>query len=147
MKHIQPFNKKTKTIVIIGLPGSGKSTLAEKISKHYKIYDDFMIYEAMKDIGKTNMIISDGGLIEKPNTFINRIKSICEEKDSDLKIIWFENNPEQCKNNIRKRWDNMDEISRKKNPHKDPKILEKEIDWYSTKYNPPSDTIPVYKSV
>jgi hypothetical protein len=69
------------------------------------VISDFKIYEAMENIGKTNMIISDGGLIEKPNTFLKRIKDLCEERNCIMEEIYFENDPKSCEVNIRRRWE------------------------------------------
>lgn len=151
MRYLRLFESfKFKVIVIIGLPGSGKTTLVETLRKNISnciIYDDFQIYEAMNNIGKTNMIISDGGIIEKPNTFLNRIKELCEEKNSILEEMYFENNPKSCEVNILKRWEKMSEEEKRKEQHKNPNILLKQMWWYSSKYKIPENKkiIPVFK--
>jgi predicted kinase len=151
MRYLKLFeNFKFKVIVIIGLPGSGKTMLTNILKKDIPdciVYDDFEIYEAMKDIGKSNMIISDGGIIEKPNTFLRKIKDLCEERNCVMEEIYFENDPKSCEINIRKRCKKMSDSEKRKEPHKNPIILIPQMEWYSSKYKIPENrkVIPVFK--
>ena len=138
-------------IILVGLPGSGKSTYAQNYVKEhsdYVIYDDFKIYDAIKEIGKSNMIISDGVLIEYPDSFIKNIETKCLENNCTLQVYYFENNPDKCKINIINRWNNMSIEEKENNAHKNPDRLIKQLNWYSSKYNIPDNAniLPIFNA-
>jgi len=109
---------------IIGLPGSGKSTLIEHYKAHpfidYKIYDDWMTWtldhldkdfaadpnypDLLQDLkNNTNIIISCIEFCD--NEFLHKAEYYLKSQFPNLKItrIYFENNPEKAKSNIKYR--------------------------------------------
>lgn len=92
---------KYKLIIIIGLPCSGKTTYAVNMYADYIYYDDFITrfvdYKLMNDIinGK-KVCISDPRLCIK-STF-DKYMEIFQSyvNKSDIKLILYENNPNQC---------------------------------------------------
>ena len=90
-------------IIIIGLPCSGKSHLCDNFEKEgYKIYDDFISHfyngNLIKDLeNKINICVADPRLCD----FKIFEKFICYFKSP--KLILYENNPEQCLQNLKNR--------------------------------------------
>lgn len=126
--------------LLVGLPGSGKTHLANEIAKKgkYVIFDDISHNKDMLKLmflsGNTestdDIIITDYSLCN-PLT-----RSACESildrmfPDYDLYWIYFENNPEKCHNNAKRRTDesrNVDNL----------------IDLLSKQYTIPEDKSPL----
>lgn len=96
-----------KLIIIVGLFGSGKTTLMNQIArgKNIRKFDD------LTDFGKPIFHLYRGGdciittfsiLNVKDSHIINKIIRDFVP-NATIEWIWFENNPEQCKINIKKR--------------------------------------------
>lgn len=90
-------------IVIIGLPGSGKSTLLKEYAENYIIYDDFIssfftgdLQEDLLTAGKS-LCIADPRLCD-PKYFRDYITKYFPRNNT--KLLLFENNPDQCLQNI-----------------------------------------------
>ena len=100
-----------KIIVIVGLPGSGKTTLSEQFKKDgYIIHDDFITNfhnrNLIKDIRANKKVcINDPRLC-----FMNRFEDyiikriVIKEKINlkHIKLILFENKPNECKFDTKK---------------------------------------------
>ena len=105
--------KKTLTI-IIGLPGSGKSHIMKKFEDHI-IFDDFIgsFYDGklIKALLQNNKVCSSDPrmcLSDIFNRFINKILQYI--KKSEIYLILFENDPEQCLKIIKYRHDGKQSI-------------------------------------
>lgn len=88
-------------VIIIGLPGSGKTTLALKKYSDFLIHDDFLFNfyngEVINHIKLNyNVCLTD------PRLCFFKIFDQCMESiekvidKNNIKILLFENNPEQC---------------------------------------------------
>lgn len=165
MKHLKTFNEslgdKTpntrKVIVILGLPGGGKSTLAQKIrnekeDEKFIIYDDMQMNDAINNIGKENIIISDGMLMEQYTSSLSKggephgltkIRELCKKLNCELIIYAFENDIEKSLQYIYKRWENYTDEEKKKNSHQKPNNLEYYVKSFSKHYKIPKDAILV----
>lgn len=115
-------------VIIIGLPGSGKTELLKKYqTDNYEIDDDFIFNffdgYLIKNIQAGNRIVLTDPRLCLPNIFKHYI-SIIEEhiSRSNIKLIVFENNPEQCIRNIKNRNDGR-------------RNIEMTIQKYSEQYN------------
>ena len=110
-----------KATLIIGLPGSGKTHLGQSLSSNF--IDDPK--EKPIPYGE-NLVIAD------PNFCISRVRDeaikYIQEYGYQVECIYFENNPEQCKENVMNRNDGR-------------KVM-LTIDYYSGLYNIPSGIIP-----
>jgi len=99
-----------RVIVIIGLPGSGKSFLSRQILKEnpgFEILDDPTQKEShilinLLENGK-NLIVCDPHLCNPANRKL--AESIFADWGYEVSRIFFENNVEKCKNNIKFRND------------------------------------------
>lgn len=144
-----------KVICVIGLPGSGKSNLIKKqfAAKEFKVFDDFhsdavgdnsnFLYskhllpflKALLD-GLTP-VMSDIDFCD--DTKRMKLHTFLKTLDTNLEIeyLFFENNPHQCRINVVER--GKKEAGR--NVEYEIELIEK----YSRVYNPPINTIPVYR--
>lgn len=144
-----------KVIIVIGLPASGKtnyinSFITANQKKNYTVFDDFITTfydgEAIKalkglkeDKDKTTtpgVILIDPRLCMYDifERYIKRIIDVVNLNDSndsnDILLILFENNPEQCYNNVKRRIEeDKDSINNNKNIG-----LENTIKQYSSRY-------------
>ena len=152
MKYIKEFSefKQNECVIIMGLPGSGKTTLAKKIQKEnpdksYRMFDDFQRIKSLEFAGKIDMIISNSMLIKHG---LSEYERLCKENNSKLRVIWFENDPEQCLKNMSSRWYQMSDEDKVLNKHQDPKVLKEELLNFSKMYHIPdkAETVPVFKS-
>jgi GTPase SAR1 family protein len=99
-------------IVIIGLPGSGKTTLLQEYCTQYIVYDDCVGSFFTSDLcdnlfaGKS-LCIADPRLCNPEifNKFIGKYYT-----PSNTKLILFENDPEQCLQNVIARENNRNII-------------------------------------
>lgn len=123
-----------KVICIVGLPGSGKTYLANKIKSEdnsFVIFDDISLHhkndslsliDAIKN--KRNVIIIDVNFCKKYVRDLAEIKIKSIDDKAFIEWIYFENNPDKCKINIKYRsevfGDNRNVIS--------------DIDYYSKNY-------------
>lgn len=97
-------------LIIIGLPASGKTTyFNEHLKDKYKFYDDFISNvfdgELIRDIKKNDedICITDPRLCNY-QTFIGSMKLFQQYVDkSQIKLILFENNKDNCIINAEKR--------------------------------------------
>jgi uridine kinase len=149
MKYLKLFEnfEKLEFIWIHGLPGSGKSTFAKNINDENP-EKDFIILDDIHDIEQIKVLMGEKrNIILNSPYFDNWTEGISEKKlrtildsreDYSVKEYWFENNPEACIENLKKRKE-----------HKFPSNeLISEIGYQSTKYKIPSGvkTIPVWSS-
>ena len=96
---------------VIGLPGSGKSTLMKNGRDDNKctVYDDFLndFYnnKALKAIesGKNIILIDPRMCI--PHIWDKTVKKVEKVAKKNVKLILFENDPENCIKNVEKRGD------------------------------------------
>ena len=96
-------------IILIGLPGSGKTTYCKELAyKNYMIHDDFITKffdgSAIASLEKiklgVNVCLSDPRLC-LPDIFNRYIATILKYVDRTLiQLVLYENNPEQCIENI-----------------------------------------------
>lgn len=136
-----------QTIILMGLPGSGKSTKAQEIQlqnpdREFVIYDDSESLGALENLGSENQIISDTILtLDPPEGGLDEFKELANQIGVDLKVLYFENDPQRAKINIRSRWE-----SGKAQSHQSLKLLN-DVDFISKRYKipPGTKTIPVYK--
>ena len=97
-------------LIIIGLPASGKTTyFNEYLKDKYKFYDDFISNvfdgELIRDIKKKegDICIADPRLCNY-QTFMGSMKLFLQYLDkSEIKLILFENNKDNCIINAEKR--------------------------------------------
>jgi len=101
-------------IIIIGLPASGKTTYFNEnklLKEKYSFYDDFIFSfidgELIEEIKNNNNVCITDPRLCNFEIFQNIIKIIKEYIDeSNIKLILFKNNKEQClinsKNRIKK---------------------------------------------
>ena len=119
-----------KIIFIVGLPGSGKTTFAKSFG--LPILDDpKQLWEVTSfvDCLKGTGIIVDPNLCIQYN--LTKAKDWVEGLDVEqIEVIYFENNPQQCLINSRKRVD---------------KPVEQYISYLSRIYEPQGPVIPVWR--
>ena len=100
------MQEEPRLIVIIGLPGSGKTELMNKYSiSNYELFDDFV---TSFFIGRLSSYLRQNKkvcacdprlcLVENFQYYFNKFTEIVPT--NSILIILFENNPEQCINNI-----------------------------------------------
>src|SRR5205085_12093856 len=96
-----------QVLIIIGLPGCGKTTYSQHLND-YIIFDDFInkFYDgfAIKAIqlGKSICLIDPRLCIN--NIFCKYIREIEKYIEREnIKLVLFENNPDQCLRNIKSR--------------------------------------------
>lgn len=153
MKHIQLYERfdaihnglPKNFIWIHGLPGSGKTTLANKIindnpDKRFVLLDDVgSTTEIIQQIDKgSNIILSSPYFDNYMNTGLDRkIKNYLSKTDYSVEELWFENNPDQCIENIKARTGHRINVA----------SLLPEVIIFSNNYNIPSDVkqIPVFQ--
>lgn len=124
-----------RIIIIVGLPASGKTTYAKHIASQLfgcVLIDDPKSWDAVQ-----NHVMGSHGLIVLTDPYLcfacNR--NVAEERFKDLGFdvewVFFENNPEQCLRNSRKR---------------ETKSVERDIVWFSENYTIPLgvECVPVY---
>lgn len=95
----------SQVIIIIGLPGSGKTYMSQMYASEYLIFDDYISDEYN---GRVQFAIRSGYKVCLndprlciPDTFDIHINKILKYLDiSQLHLIIFENNPEQCLINV-----------------------------------------------
>lgn len=106
----------TELIIVIGLPGSGKTKYCNMIIKENKNmydkiinYDDILtnyqkkFFDDINDKSKKLVIVNDPRFCNKEN-FISFIEETTKYiYDENIKLILFENNIENCINNVKKR--------------------------------------------
>ena len=149
MKYIKLFEnfEKLEFIWIHGLPGSGKSTFAKNINDENP-EKDFIILDDIHDIEQIKVLMGEKrNIILNSPYFDNWTEGISEKKlrtildsreDYSVKEYWFENDPETCIENLKKRKEHKFHSN----------VLISEIGYQSTKYKIPSGvkTIPVWSS-
>lgn len=85
-------------ILIVGLPGSGKTYLANQLSNENRIFDDITSLDELSS--NDNFVITDVNFCDK------NILSVAIDKLNKLfpyhsvEIIYFENDPDKCRNNV-----------------------------------------------
>jgi len=150
MKYLKLFEnfEKLEFIWIHGLPGSGKSTFAKNI-RDENPKKDFMILDDIHDIKQIKVLMGEKrNIILNSPYFDNWTEGMSREKnlrtildsseDYSVKEYWFENNPEACIENLKKRKEHKFSSN----------VLISEIEYQSGKYKIPSGvkTIPVWSS-
>lgn len=66
-------------------------------------YDDYSLKKAKEAMGKENQIISDGMVMLDPESSRGELTSEARRRGSLIRFIYFENSPEQCKANVKRR--------------------------------------------
>jgi len=149
MIYIKLFEnfEKLEFIWIHGLPGSGKSTFAKNINDENP-KKDFIILDDIHDIEQIKVLMGEKrNIILNSPYFDNWTEGISEKKlrtildsreDYSVKEYWFENDPESCIENLKKRKEHKFSSN----------VLISEIRYQSGKYKIPSGvkTIPVWSS-
>lgn len=123
-----------KVTFIVGLPGSGKTTLGNKLSSQGAFFvDDINLIknkkELLSSIRSNHVIIADVYLCQfkvrmQAKTYLTNIFGGMKEE-----WIFFENDPIQCKKNVRFRNDGRD--------------VEGMIDFMAKQYSYPEGKVPV----
>lgn len=114
------FNDEPTAIIVVGLPGSGKSTLIEYITqnpwKDYKVYDSWGTYwfndkpkdqftsetrypELVEDLRQKRNVIISSYTFSDPY----KLKECVDAINIPVNILYFENNPTSCINNVKVR--------------------------------------------
>lgn len=98
-----------KVLIVIGLPGSGKSTLAKKL-EGYIIFDDFIttffngaVISELKTQNKICLIDPRLCIPDIFNRYMDAILNYVQKED--IHLILFENDKDNCLNNIKLRDD------------------------------------------
>ena len=148
MIYIKLFEnfEKLEFIWIHGLPGSGKSTFAKNINDENP-EKDFIILDDIHDIEQIKVLMGEKrNIILNSPYFDNWTEGMSQEKnlrtildsseDYSVKEYWFENDPEACIENLKKRKEHKFSSN----------VLISEIEYQSGKYKIPSGvkTIPVW---
>lgn len=91
-----------KALMIVGLPASGKSMYIETIQHLYDaVFDD--IYCDIENISYDSILISHPDFCKED--IRNNVKSRLESCGYDVDFLFFENDPEQCLKNAKRRKD------------------------------------------
>lgn len=118
-----------KVVIIVGLPGSGKTTYAESAYPDFRLMDDPAgPHEIPEDIHENIVVTSPFFCREGA---LNHVMKLVSDRvpDADLSVIYFENDPEQCLLNSKRRLD---------------KPVENLIRDLSEVYHPPEGALPVW---
>jgi len=122
-----------KITVLVGLPGSGKSYYIKQNSDSKTIIvDDPKNANELPDKLTSDLIIADCHLCrEKTRESLHKILQIRYQK-AEINYVFFENNPEQCLQNVKFR--------------NDGRFVEPTIKNYSKEYNIPDNAtvLPVF---
>ena len=99
-------------IIVVGLPGSGKSWLLEHFNiGGLQVYDDiskqkekfFKVSLAFDYIRTLPIVLSDPGLCDEKN--LAALIKMVENIGYNTCVMYFENDPEKCYNNVEYRAD------------------------------------------
>lgn len=95
-----------KIILIVGLPASGKTTLIKNMKGH--IFDDINTLDGLPKILNKDLIIADVNfcVTEIRNKAVSILQGMYP--NTEIEYIFFENNPEKCFENVKKRNDNRE---------------------------------------
>lgn len=113
--HNRTIFNNNNLIIVVGLPASGKTTYCINNFPDYKMYDDFIknfynnnLIDKLKNNINKKIIINDPRLCD-PRIFIKYIKIFLNYVSlSKIKFIFFENAPEKCITNSKKRNEKKD---------------------------------------
>ena len=140
IKRFENYNR-NKLVWIHGLPGSGKTNIANQINKNkdFIILDDISnISDVENELNKGNNIILSSPYFDNYIHLSNdeKLKNILKDFDYEVEEIWFENNPDQCIQNLKNRTEHKINSAH----------IIPEVKYFSLKYKIPSsvETIPVW---
>lgn len=122
------MNHLTKIHLIIGLPGSGKTYYANKHFKDVPIVDDITDLCQLPTVQE--FVITDVNFCDRLT--LENARNVLTKLYGDVKFnhIYFENDPEKARKNVKRR--------------NDGRYVEGTIRRFAPVYNPPEDALEIW---
>lgn len=119
-------------ILIVGLPGSGKTYLANQLSNSNRVFDDITTLDDLPD--NDNFVITDVNFCDSKilNIAVNKLNILYPEHE--VEIIYFQNDVESCRKNIKYRCEK----------YNDCRNVEGTIKRFGLIYSPPPDALKIW---